>query len=55
MDQASLFVNKKGGDVVKRKNTKENNNKKQKLDPIIIVSLVNGLFALAIALINVLL
>jgi hypothetical protein len=37
---------------VKGKNT---NDKKPKLDPIIIVAIINGLFALATALINVLL
>lgn len=55
MDLSSLSVNKKGGDVVKGKNTKENKSKKQKLDPVIVVAIINGLFALAIALINVLL
>lgn len=55
MDLSSLSVNRKGGDVVKGKNTKENKSKKQKLDPIIVVAIINGLFALAIALINVLL
>lgn len=55
MDLATLSANKKGGDIVKGKNTKENNDKKQKLDPVIIVALINGLFALAIALINALL
>lgn len=46
------FVNKKGGDIVKGKNSKDKISKKQKLDPIIVVALINGLFALAIALIN---
>ncbi len=49
------FINKKGGDVVKGKNTKEKKSKEQKLDPIIVVAIINGLFALAIALINALL
>lgn len=40
---------------MKGKNTKEKKSKKQKLDPIIVVALINGLFALAIALINALL
>ena len=48
----TLLSNKKGGVLVKGKNT---NDKKPKLDPIIIVAIINGLFALATALINVLL
>lgn len=48
----ALLSNKKGGVLVKGKNT---NDKKPKLDPIIIVAIINGLFALATALINVLL
>lgn len=51
----SLFSNKRGGELVKRKNTNEKKSKKRKLDPIIVVAIINGLFALAIALINVLL
>lgn len=43
--------NKKGGVLVKGKNT---NDKKPKLNTIIIVAIINGLFALATALINVL-
>ncbi len=50
-----LSLTRKGGDVVKGKNTKEKKSKEQKLDPIIVVAIINGLFALAIALINALL
>jgi len=55
MDLATLSANKKGGEVVKGKNTEEKKSKKQKLDPVIVVAIINGLFALAIALINALL
>lgn len=48
----AFLSNKKGGVLVKGKNT---NDKKPKLDPIIIVAIINGLFSLATALINVLL
>lgn len=46
------YPNKKVGVLVKGKNT---NDKKPKLNTIIIVAIINGLFALATALINTLL
>lgn len=56
MDLAPPFVfNMKGGDSMSQKKNNNNRPTKKKLDPIIIVALINGLFAIAIAIIDKLL